>query len=75
MTVRASVGSLQLLEGHPDILAARITMKFDGMTREVNFLYKLEDGALRLEDTTGATFSGNQLKSRGVSPVIIYLKK
>lgn len=52
-----------------------ITMKFDGMTREVNFLYKLEDGALRLEDTTGATFSGNQLKSRGVSPVIIYLKK
>ena len=52
-----------------------LTMKFDGMSREVNFLYKLEGGALRLEDTTGASFTGNQLKSRGVSPVIIYLKK
>lgn len=52
-----------------------LTMKFDGMSREVNFLYKLENGALRLEDTTGASLSGSQLKSRGVSPVIIYLKK
>ena len=52
-----------------------LTMKFDGMTREVNFLYKLEGGALRLEDTTGANFNGNQITSRGVSPVIIYLKK
>ncbi|MBP5519767.1 MAG: hypothetical protein J6X84_04215 [Treponema sp.] len=52
-----------------------LTMKFDGMNHEVNFLYKLEDGALRLEDTTGSTFSGNQIKSRSVSPVIIYLKK
>ena len=51
-----------------------LTMKFDGMNREVNFLYKLDGGALRLEDTTGAEFSGNQIKSRGVSPVIIYLK-
>ncbi len=52
-----------------------LTMKFDGMTREVNFLYKLDGGALRMEDTTGAEFSGSQLRSRGVSPVIIYLKK
>ena len=52
-----------------------LTMKFDGMSREVNFLYKLDGNALRLEDTTGATFNGSQLKSRGVSPVIIYLKK
>ncbi len=52
-----------------------LTMKFDGMTREVNFLYKLEGGALRLEDTTGANFNGNQIISRGMSPVIIYLKK
>ena len=52
-----------------------LTMKFDGMNSEVNFLYKLDGDALRLEDTTGADFSGNQLKSRGVSPVIIYMKK
>ena len=52
-----------------------LTMKFDGMSREVNFLYKLDGNALRLEDTTGAEFNGSQLKTRGVSPVIIYLKK
>ncbi len=52
-----------------------LTMKFDGMSREVNFLYKLDGTALRLEDTTGAEISGSQLKSRGVSPVIVYLKK
>jgi len=52
-----------------------LTMKFDGMSREVNFLYKLDGGALRMEDTSGAEFSGSQLRSRGVSPVIIYLKK
>ena len=52
-----------------------LTMKFDGMSREVNFLYKLESGALRLEDTSGANFAGSQITSRGVSPVIIYLKK
>ena len=52
-----------------------LTMKFDGMNREVNFLYKLEGGALRLEDTAGANFTGNQITSRGMSPVIIYLKK
>ena len=52
-----------------------LTMKLDGMNSEVNFLYKLDGSALRLEDTTGAEFSGSQLKSRGVSPVIIYLKK
>ena len=52
-----------------------LTLKFDGLSTEVNFLYKLEGGALRLEDTTGAVFSGNQITSRGTSPVIIYLKK
>ena len=51
-----------------------LTMKFDGMNREVNFLYKIDGDALRLEDTSGANFSGNQIKSRGTSPVIIYLK-
>lgn len=51
-----------------------LTMKFDGMSREVNFLYKLDGSALRMEDTTGAEISGSQLKSRGVSPVIVYLK-
>jgi len=52
-----------------------LTMKFDGMSHEVNFLYKLDGNALRFEDTTGAVLSGNQLKTRGTSPVIIYFVK
>ena len=74
-----STGSAQVKYSRSKDLAASydgvLTMKFDGMSREVNFLYKLDGNALRLEDTTGATFNGSQLKSRGVSPVIIYLKK
>ena len=74
-----STGSAQVKYSLSKDLAASydgvLTMKFDGMSREVNFLYKLDGNALRLEDTTGATFNGSQLKSRGVSPVIIYLKK
>ena len=74
-----STGSAQIKYSLSKDLAASydgiLTMKFDGMNREVNFLYKLDGGALRMEDTTGANFSGTQIKSRGVSPVIIYLKK
>ena len=74
-----STGSAQVKYSLSKDLAASydgvLTMKFDGMNREVNFLYKLDGGALRLEDTTGANFSGSQIRSRGVSPVIVYLKK
>ena len=51
-----------------------LTFKFEGIPEEVNFLYKLEEGGLRFEDTTTAQFNGNQLISRGSSPVIIYFK-
>lgn len=51
-----------------------ITMKFDGMQDEVNFLYKIEAGALRLEDTNGAEKNGNQFVSRGSSPISIFFK-
>ena len=74
-----STGSAQVKYSLTKELAASydgvLTMKFDGMSREVNFLYKLDGTALRMEDTGGAEISGSQLKSRGVSPVIIYLKK
>jgi len=49
-----------------------LTFKFDGMKNEVNFLYKLEDGALRLEDATSAKIDGNLIKERGNSPVVLY---
>ncbi len=52
-----------------------ITFTFEGSSSEVNFLYKMSDDGLRLEDTSGASFKGNQITSRSVSPVIIYFKK
>lgn len=52
-----------------------ITLNFDGADEEVNFLYKIEESGLRLEDTTGASFKGNQITSRGSSPTIVYLTK
>jgi len=49
-----------------------LTFKFDGMQKEVNFLYKLENNAIRLEDATGAKIDGNLLKGRSASPVVLY---
>ena len=51
-----------------------LTFKFDGMAEEVNFLYKKENGALRLEDATSAKIDGNLVKERGSSPLILYFK-
>ena len=52
-----------------------ITFRFDGTTEDVNFLYKIEESGLRLEDTNGASIKGNQITSRGSSPTIVYLTK
>lgn len=51
-----------------------ITFKFEGLSTDVNFFYKLEDGVLRLEDTTGASYNGSQITSRGTSPVNLYFR-
>jgi hypothetical protein len=37
-------------------------------------LYKLEDGALRMEDATGSEIDGNLVKTRSSSPLILYFK-
>ncbi len=52
-----------------------ITFKFEGMSKEVNFLYKVEDGNLRLEDATAARFNGNLCVQRGPSPLILFFRK
>ena len=51
-----------------------VTFKFNGMNEEVNFLYRLEDDGLRLEDATTAKMDGNQIKERSASPMIVYFK-
>ena len=52
-----------------------LTLKFNGTSDEVNFLYRLEDDGLRLEDTVAARMDGNQLKERSSSPIIMYFKR
>ena len=49
-----------------------LTFLFDGTNKEVNFLYKLEDEAMRLEDASNATFDGNMVKVRGSGALILY---
>jgi len=51
-----------------------ITFNFTGMSDEVNFLYKFENGGMRLEDATEATFKGNLITGRSSSPMIMYFK-
>ena len=58
------------LSGYDGVL----TFKFDGLTEEVNFLYKLESDGLRLEDATDATFNGILVTARSSSPLILYFK-
>lgn len=62
------VVSKKLKENYDGVL----TFLFDGASGEVNFLYKLEDGAMRLEDASNATFDGNMVRSRGSGALILY---
>lgn len=52
-----------------------LTFKFDAMADEVNFIYKIEDDGILMEDTVGAQIKGNQITSRGTSPVRIFFKR
>lgn len=51
-----------------------ITFVFNGMNTEVNFLYKFENGGLRLEDATDAPMKGNLITGKSSSPLIMYFK-
>jgi len=48
-----------------------LTFMFDGTEDEVNFLYKIENGRLRLEDAVDATYNGNLVTAKSGSPIII----
>ncbi|MBO7612914.1 MAG: SH3 domain-containing protein, partial [Treponema sp.] len=66
VSVRYAVGK-SLADSFDGVL----TFKFEGMTQEVNFLYKKEAGRLRLEDATGATINGNLVTAKGSSPITL----
>ena len=52
-----------------------LTFKFDGMEKEVNFLYKMESSGLRFEDATGAVIKNNILMERALSPLVLFFSK
>lgn len=52
-----------------------ITFNFDGMDKEVNFLYKIEENGLRLEDASRATINNNMVITRSTSPIVIFFSK
>lgn len=52
-----------------------LTFNFDGMNKEVNFFYKMEENGLRFEDATGAVKDNNTFKERGMSPLIVFFTK
>lgn len=52
-----------------------ITMRFSGMEDGVNFLYKLTDSGLRLEDASKAPVKDGVVTARSASPMILFFEK
>ena len=52
-----------------------ITMHFTGMEEGVNFLYKLTDTGLRLEDASKAPVKDGVVTARSSSPMILFFEK
>lgn len=52
-----------------------MTFHFDKGTREVNFLYKIEETGLRLESAGGAPSSGKTISDRSSNPVVIFFSR
>jgi len=52
-----------------------LTIQFADSKKENNFLYKLTDSGLRLEDVTSANIKDNVLTKRSSTPTIIFLSK
>ena len=52
-----------------------LTFSFENMNREVNFLYKLENGGIRLEDTNKSHMNGNIVEERSTNPLVLYFAK
>lgn len=52
-----------------------LTMRFAGMDKEVNFLYKLTDTGLRLEDASKAPVKDGVVSARSSSPMVLFFEK
>ncbi len=52
-----------------------LTFSFEGMEKEVNFLYKVEENGLRFEDASGAVVKNSIIMERSMSPLVIFFSK
>lgn len=52
-----------------------LTFHFNGQTEEVNFLYKIEENGLRLEDANGSDINNSTISERGISPLVMFFSK
>ncbi|MBR7064943.1 MAG: SH3 domain-containing protein, partial [Treponema sp.] len=52
-----------------------LTFRFDNMNKDVNFLYKIEADGIRFEDASKASYSGNMITSRALSPLVLFFQK
>ena len=52
-----------------------LTFRFEGIDKEVNFLYKIEPNGLRFEDASGAVIRNNIIMERSLSPLVIFFSK
>ena len=49
-----------------------LTFNFDGMSKEVNFLYRLDSGGLRMEDAAGVNVTNGIINERALSPLVLF---
>lgn len=49
-----------------------LTFNFDGMSKEVNFLYRLDPGGLRMEDAAGVNVTNGIINERALSPLVLF---
>ncbi|MGP1459393.1 MAG: SH3 domain-containing protein [Treponema sp.] len=49
-----------------------LTFAFDGMAKEVNFLYRLEANGLRLEDAAPSAIKDGVINERRLSPLVLF---
>ena len=49
-----------------------LTFTFEGMSKEVNFLYRLDSGGLRMEDAAGVNVTNGIINERALSPLVLF---
>ena len=52
-----------------------LTFRFEGIDKEINFLYKMDEKGLKFEDASGAVIKNSIIMERSMSPLVIFFSK